>query len=63
MTDYTQILYNVADQIATITINRPEKMNAFTGTMTPLTALMPMMMCGLWWLPVLAIGPFVPVPI
>jgi enoyl-CoA hydratase/carnithine racemase len=33
MTDYTQILYDVADQIATITINRPEKMNAFTGTM------------------------------
>lgn len=30
---YTQILYDVADQIATITINRPEKMNAFTGTM------------------------------
>lgn len=33
MTDYTQILYAVADNIATITINRPEKMNAFTGTM------------------------------
>tara|TARA_R100001244_G_scaffold6593_27_gene8292 strand:+ start:17674 stop:18546 length:873 start_codon:yes stop_codon:yes gene_type:complete len=33
MTDYTQILYDVADNIATITINRPEKMNAFTGTM------------------------------
>jgi enoyl-CoA hydratase/carnithine racemase len=30
---YTQILYSVADQIATITLNRPEKMNAFTGTM------------------------------
>lgn len=30
---YTQILYDVADQIATITINRPKKMNAFTGTM------------------------------
>ncbi|MDZ7588074.1 MAG: crotonase/enoyl-CoA hydratase family protein [Parasphingorhabdus sp.] len=30
---FTQILYDVADQIATITLNRPEKMNAFTGTM------------------------------
>lgn len=30
---YSQILYDVADQIATITLNRPEKMNAFTGTM------------------------------
>ncbi len=33
MTDFTQILYDVADGIATITLNRPEKMNAFTGTM------------------------------
>jgi enoyl-CoA hydratase/carnithine racemase len=33
MTDFTQILYSVADGIATITLNRPEKMNAFTGTM------------------------------
>lgn len=30
---YIQILYDVADGIATITINRPEKMNAFTRTM------------------------------
>jgi enoyl-CoA hydratase/carnithine racemase len=30
---FTQILYAVADGIATITLNRPEKMNAFTGTM------------------------------
>jgi enoyl-CoA hydratase/carnithine racemase len=30
---YTQILYDVADNIATITLHRPEKMNAFTGTM------------------------------
>lgn len=30
---YTQILYDVADKIATITINRPEKMNAFTSIM------------------------------
>ena len=33
MNEYTQILYDVTDQIATITINRPEKMNAFTTTM------------------------------
>jgi enoyl-CoA hydratase/carnithine racemase len=33
MTDFSQILYSVADDIATITLNRPEKMNAFTGTM------------------------------
>jgi enoyl-CoA hydratase/carnithine racemase len=33
MTHYTQILYDVADGIATITLHRPDKMNAFTGTM------------------------------
>ncbi len=31
--DYTQILYDVADHAATITLNRPEVLNAFTGTM------------------------------
>ncbi len=30
---YTQIKYEVADNVATITINRPEKMNAFTNIM------------------------------
>ena len=33
MSGFTQILYSVACGIATITLNRPEKMNAFTGTM------------------------------
>jgi enoyl-CoA hydratase/carnithine racemase len=30
---YSQIDYQVSERIATITLNRPEKMNAFTGTM------------------------------
>ena len=33
MTDYTQILVDKSEGIATVTLNRPEKMNAFTGTM------------------------------
>lgn len=31
--DFSQILYSVADHVATITLNRPEQLNAFTGTM------------------------------
>jgi enoyl-CoA hydratase/carnithine racemase len=31
--DYTEIEYDSSDHIATITLNRPEKLNAFTGTM------------------------------
>ncbi|MEY4175469.1 MAG: hypothetical protein RI900_2634 [Actinomycetota bacterium] len=31
--EYTQILYDVADRVATITLNRPDQLNAFTGTM------------------------------
>lgn len=31
--EYTQILYEVADRIATITLNRPDQLNAFTNTM------------------------------
>jgi len=31
--DYTQIIYDVADHIATITLNRPDQLNAFTNTM------------------------------
>lgn len=33
MTQYTQIIVTKADGIATITLNRPEKMNAYTRTM------------------------------
>ena len=33
MSDYTQILVDKTDGIATITLNRPEKMNAYTRTM------------------------------
>ena len=33
MSDYTQILYEVSERIATITLHRPDKMNAFTETM------------------------------
>jgi enoyl-CoA hydratase/carnithine racemase len=31
--EYTEILYDVADGVATITLHRPDRMNAFTGTM------------------------------
>ena len=31
--DFTQINLDVADSIATITLNRPDRLNAFTGTM------------------------------
>lgn len=31
--EYTQILFEVTDHVATITLNRPERLNAFTGTM------------------------------
>jgi enoyl-CoA hydratase/carnithine racemase len=31
--EYSEILFDVADHIATITLNRPDRMNAFTGTM------------------------------
>ena len=33
MREYTQIRYEVSDSIATVTLARPEKMNAFTGVM------------------------------
>lgn len=33
MSNYTQILYEVENGVATITLHRPDKMNAFTATM------------------------------
>ncbi len=30
---FEQIAYEVSDHVATITLNRPEKLNAFTATM------------------------------
>jgi enoyl-CoA hydratase/carnithine racemase len=33
VTDYTQIAYDVADHVATITLDRPDRLNAFTVTM------------------------------
>ncbi len=30
---YTEILYDVSERIATITLNRPDRLNAYTGTM------------------------------
>lgn len=34
MSEFEQIRYDVADRIATITLHRPDRMNAFTGRMT-----------------------------
>ena len=31
--EYTQILYQVSDRVLTITLNRPDRLNAFTTTM------------------------------
>ena len=31
--NYETLIYDVSDKILTITLNRPDKLNAFTGTM------------------------------
>src|SRR5216683_8441136 len=33
MPDYTDLLYEVADNVATITLNRPDRLNAISGPM------------------------------
>ncbi|MEY2960121.1 MAG: hypothetical protein RLZZ01_2689 [Actinomycetota bacterium] len=33
MTEFSQILFGVEDHVATITLHRPDRLNAFTGTM------------------------------
>jgi enoyl-CoA hydratase/carnithine racemase len=30
---YTELLYSVLDGVATVTLHRPDKLNAFTNTM------------------------------
>lgn len=34
MPDYTELLYEVTDEVATITLNRPERLNAITAQLT-----------------------------
>ncbi len=33
MSDYTDLTYDVTDRIATITLNRPDRLNAISGPM------------------------------
>ena len=33
MTNYPDILYEVKDRVATVTLNRPDKLNAWTAAM------------------------------
>jgi 1,4-dihydroxy-2-naphthoyl-CoA synthase len=34
MSEFSQIRYESADRVATITLDRPDRLNAFTATMT-----------------------------
>jgi hypothetical protein len=36
MSDFQSVLYEVRERIATITLNRPERLNAIDGSMPPL---------------------------
>ena len=54
MSDFAHIDYAVSDHVATITLDRPDKLNAFTGTMMRellerSTAPTPTTRCEPWW--------------
>ena len=51
--DFEEIRYEIAGQVLTITLDRPDRLNAFTATMhascsTPSTAPTPTTRCARW---------------